>query len=779
MDPRAFQLLEFPKVLEALAGFAVSGPGGRACRSLSPLDDLDELVRAAVLVEETGRLISQTGFTLSEFPDLRGIWSALDNPLHVLDLDDLAALGHVLGQAKGVRRSLEETTDPLESLRELIGSLPWPAKVDKALERCLGSDGRLGDDASPELFVIRQEIRSIHRTCTRKVKEFVEERGIGGYLQDDYVTISSDRYVLPLKSNFKGRLDGVIHDYSQTGETCYFEPLFLVELNNQMQTLKREERAEERKVLKYLTDLCRNEFKGLVSLFDFLVDMDVLAAKTALGRALGGRTLLPEPVKGFSLLAARHPLLALSGVDVRPVDISLEPTQYALVISGGNAGGKTVCLKTLGLVSLMSLCALPVPVEAGSRLPFWRKIYVSLGDEQSLEENVSTFTAQIRSLRRIWDEIDEDTLVIMDEFGAGTDPTQGSALAQATIDSLLERHARVAAATHFPGLKAYGLATEGVRSASVMFDPRSRKPLYQLAYDQAGASIALEVARDQGLPEEILDKASQYLLLDGSDTTQVMERLNSLAVERARELEQARDARRKLEAEQKRLKAEVESQKRELAQEIKARSQEIVRQWQKGRMQRKQALKELARQREKLAPEPVAPESADSDTKTVDFEDVREGWTVFYRPWGREGLVVEKDERKKGLKLDLGGVSLWADAADVGRAGGNQDASSKASSPTKRTASASAAKPGDEVYQGGLVLDLRGRRAEAAVSELERFLDRSLLRGLSRVEVIHGKGTGALRREVHEFLDRSPMVDSYGLASETEGGEGKTLVDLA
>jgi DNA mismatch repair protein MutS2 len=762
MESRTYQLLELHKVLGHLARFAVSEAGRQACLAVRPALEPGEVERRAKLLSQAMTACRETGFRLGEFPALDGLLAALGNPRHCLDADDLCAVRAALSLVKTAREAFAGVGQAAAELTDLLRAAPWPEKTWSAVRRCLDPEGRIKDESSPDLLAVRSQVRSINQACTRKVKDFIQQEGLTGYLQDEFMTISSDRFVLPLKTNFKGRFKGIIHHYSQTGETCYFEPLFLVDLNNRLQELKREEREEEHKVLEYLTGLARDEGQALAGTYAFLVELDVLLAKVGLAAAFDGHPLFLSEAGGFALKNARHPLLALSGGAVQGQDILLGEGEKALIVSGGNAGGKTVCLKTLGLSALLALSGLPVPAEPESRLPFWHDIFVILGDEQSLEDAVSTFTAQIRAIARIWPAVDARALVILDEFGAGTDPAQGAALAQAVIDSLMERGARIAVATHFPALKAYGLSHEGVRSASVIFDPKTKRPLYKLAYDQVGASIALEVAREHGLPAEILTRAEQYLLLDGSDSSKLMSRLNELAVARESELSDLTRERVRLETRRKSLAEEFAARKRELLDQLKSQSQEIVREWRSGRVERKKALKVLAESRERLsAPEP-------GETPAPAPETLAVGATVLYRPWSKSGTVLEIDPRRGQTKLDIGGVSLWVPSDDLGPAAGPAPASAKAAAPAT----------GGRGHLS-LVLDLRGQRADEAVAELGRYLDQALLKGFERVEIIHGRGSGALRREVHSYLKNFPAAASFVLAGEDEGGDGKTIVDLA
>ena len=830
MQQRALELLEFHKVLKSLSDYTVSEPGRESALALRPGSDLSVIRYENALFDEARTWLAQNGFRLLDFPSLEPVFKQLERPLNYLDLDLLWALRQVLAQAGQALELLKDAKSgdtankayPL--LAELAFGYSTPHKTMQALARCLSDEGVFKDEASPELSLVRGELRRLHQQCTRKVKEFANTHNIGQYLQDDFMTLSSDRYVLPLKSNFKGRVQGIIHDYSQTGETCYFEPFFLVEINNRLQELKREEREEERKVLRYISSLVRDEEPGVRAQFSFLVRMDLLQAKSVLANAMNGCALELDPQAPLRLFDARHPLLALGvgamaernkGVDdgsgkisggrkssdsrgsVHPLTIELLQGQRVLVVSGGNAGGKTVCLKTLGLIALMAHACLPVPVAGGSSLPLFRQIHAFIGDEQSLEDSVSTFTAQIEHLAGIWPSLTSrsdtgeslgQSLIILDEFGSGTDPAQGAALAQAVLDGLLESGSYAVAATHFPALKAYALGHDGVRAASVLFDPSTKKPLFRLAYDQVGASQALDVARSHGLPESVLKKAEQYLLLDGEDSSALIERLNTLAVEKEHELDDLKQEKGKFEERRKRLEERFSKEKQELFKSIQQEAQEVLRQWRDGKIAHKQALKELAKTRASLNAS-VSPaqsgENGKSSASGALLGSLVIGQQVLYTPWSKKGELLELDTRRGKARLNMGGVSMWVDLNHLGEQGNDAFSGTGKLPGASGSSGKGGGKGGSQTgityntsLNMALTLDVRGKRADVAISELAQFIDSAILSGRSELELVHGRGTGALRREIHLFLKTFPAVKSYRLAPEDQGGDGKTIVEL-
>ena len=792
---RTLNALEFHRIADHLSELCLSGVGRERARAIAPLDDAEAVTLAARIYEEAADWASRPAaggavFCVCSFPDVSGMLrAAATSRAHTFqpDVDAFWALREVLRLARDAHASIAqpEAATRWPHLLAIADGSPLPVQLTAALLRCISDDGLLRDESSPELYRLRGELRRLHQSCMRKVKDFAQQYNMLAYLQDEFMTLSSDRYVLPLKANFKGRMQGIIHDWSQTGETCYFEPMFLVEINNRLQELKREEREEERKVLVYLRSLLEAELPGARAALELLAQLDVLQAKRRLAALFDGRPLPLTPVaEGIQLLDARHPLLMLnrvaeSGKDgskaaaaahskVRPLDIVLRPGERALVITGGNAGGKTVCLKTLGLIAAMTLSGLPVPVGAGSHLPWFSRLDAFIGDEQSLADNVSTFTAQIEHLAKAWKHLDASSLVLLDEFGAGTDPAQGAALAQAVLDELLDKHTFVLSATHFPALKSYALTREGARAASMLFDPQSKKPLFRLAYDQVGASQALDVAREHGLAESIVRRAEHYLLQDGQDATALLGRLNDLAAKREEELAELKREQDKTRRQTQDLREKLEKERLRLHDEVRAQAGDLMRAWKEGRATHKQALKEMSRLRASLAP--AQDETAEGASVLPQPQTFTAGQEVLHTVFNKRGVITDVDDRRGRVRLEMNGVNLWAEMKALRVPG------QTAPSPSKSALRGVVGRTSASDEAASLRLDMRGMRADVALAELERFMDKALLAGFSEVEVVHGRGTGALRRQVHDFLRSFPAVGQFALAPEDRGGDGMTIV---
>ncbi|MFN2268143.1 MAG: endonuclease MutS2, partial [Desulfonatronovibrio sp.] len=359
MEQKTIKLLEFPKVLQHLSKEAVSSPGKNACLKISFFNNPDELDYELSLLRQVISCREEYGIALNEFPDIAGILKSFERSEYILNNENLWDFSAFLRQGREFSDALGRMDDQrFKLILDLMSHLVWPEKFHSALKRCLGPSGEIKDQSSPGLYSVREEMRSIRESCSRKVNESLTISNISHYLQDEYLTISSDRYVLALKANFKGKIQGIIHDYSQTGETCYFEPYFLIELNNNLQKLKQREREELHRVFEYLTTLVRESYQFLEDIFSFMVRMDFIFAKARFAGKLNAAPLkINENSNCLSLKNVRHPLLELGGFPVVPTDIELREGQHVLIVSGGNAGGKTVCLKTLGLTALMAMSA--------------------------------------------------------------------------------------------------------------------------------------------------------------------------------------------------------------------------------------------------------------------------------------------------------------------------------------------------------------------------------------------------------------------------------------
>ncbi|MDQ7031233.1 MAG: endonuclease MutS2 [Desulfonauticus sp.] len=756
MHSKTIKYLELDKVLRFFSSEATSEEGKAYFLSLRPDLDFWDVLYAQKLLESFFQAVKYKPLSVDFFPSLKGVFKNLVRENYVFDLEDVWGLEVFFRSQEKIFDWLEQVTIFFKDIEDFEQKKVCPFRLKQAIFRCVGENGELKDESSPALLEVRQAIYNIQKRCTKKIEEFFQQNKISHYLQDEFLTISSDRYVIPLKANFKGKIDGIIHDYSQTGETCYLEPFFLIELNNQLQQLKLEEKIQERAVLEYLTNLARQEQSDLVKCYNFVVQIDVYLAKVKAGLKIGAVPLAFNEQGRLSLKEVRHPLLAFLGQKVVPVDIELKSEQKGLIITGGNAGGKTVCLKTLGLTALMVACGLPVCCAKNSQLPYFKQVFAIMGDEQNLEESLSTFTAQIELLKTYLQNLDQHTLVILDEFGTGTDPTQGAALAQAVVEYILEQGAWVVCATHFPGLKVYGLTSNDLRVCSVLFDPETKRPLYKLLYDQVGASFAFQVAKAKGLPEVILEKAEKILGTQGEKETLLLERLNSLVWKKEQELSDFRVKKDKIVTRLKDALTQIRHRYKTLEQEVQRAKQKILQEWKEQKISRKKAIETLSKLQSELKQE--------KKTTKQDFS-LAVGDKCLYVPWDKQAKVIGFDAKKQQYKLDLGGIIVWTQKTDL--------------APWHKIREP---KNGQVVVQveGQSLwrLDVRGFRVDEALIEVDKYLDRAVLKSRKIVEIVHGKGAGILKQAIHNSLRNHPLVAQFYLAPLEQGGDGVTLVEL-
>lgn len=763
MEKNTLGLLEFNKILSILSSFCTSDAGKNKAKNLRPEIDRERIQKDLDVLAEALNYRDEITALELDFPPLEGVFDFLKKG-KILDEDGLFGVRVFLEKTKNLKEFIDSLIpEKTKNLLEKFKYVPWPQQSFQALKRCLDKNGDIKDDASPNLLLIREQIRSIQKKCTKKIIEYIEKYNLSEMLQDEYLTISSDRYVIALKSNFKGRIEGIVHDYSQSGETCYFEPIFLIEINNKLQELKKEEREEINNILRYLTTIITYDLEKISVLYSLMIEMDLIRAKVLFASEINGSIL--SIGEKLHIRKAVHPLLYLKQKNkVQPIDLILLEGQKGLILTGGNAGGKTVSLKTLGLCALMAYCGLPVPCEEQSTIPLFKNIFIFLGDEQSIEEMLSTFTAQIIKLKNIWPRIDDSTLVLLDEFGTGTDPSQGAALAQAVIESLLERGCVVFAVTHFPSLKVFALNHKQLRAAMVLFDPITKKPLYKIAYDQVGTSQALDVAKEFGMPKEILEKAEKYLLINDEQTTQIIERLNEITVKRENELKTLEKKIKELDEEKKKLKEKYHKKINELIEDISNTLREIVISYKEGKIHRKLAQQQLKELRERLKREITS----DNHKIEIDINKLKIGDEISYIPWNKVGSVEAVDIKKNKIKVNISGVSLWVDPSDIDFCAKKEKKEPTAVFHLKQ-------KSQNIPF---LKLDLRGHRVDEAEAQLTKFLDEAVYRGASLVEIVHGRGEGILRNFVHNFLKKYPYIKSFSFAPEDRGGDGVTIVEI-
>ncbi len=803
MDEKTLQTLEYPKILERLAAHCSFDVSREKARALRPTPDLDEARRRQAITSEACALLAtQPDISIGGARDLRATIEAAARHV-VLEPSQFLDVKYTLVAARHLRRVFERQADHFPHLSEITLRLPPPLGLVDAISRTLSERGEVLDSASEQLAAVRRDLRIQHDRLLSRMQSMLSNPKIAPYLQDNLVTQRDGRYVIPLRAEFKGKIPAVVHDSSASGATLFVEPLSVVEHNNKYRQLQLEEREEIRRVLASLSQQVGAHAAVLTEMIAALADLDLAfaCAKYAQELEAAEPTLLPfgkprplsegsnradlggilHPGATIQLRGARHPLL--NPDTVVPVDVELDPQTLAMVITGPNTGGKTVTLKTVGLLALMAQSGLHIPADSQSKISVFRAVYADIGDEQSIEQSLSTFSGHINNIIHILKRADRHSLVILDELGAGTDPQEGAALARAILTHLLRRGITTLVTTHHPELKVFAHATPGVVNASVEFDLETLQPTYHLTIGLPGRSNALAIAERLGLPEEIVAAARAEINpmdLQAEDLLDEIYRQRDLAHEARSAAEEARKDAERLRAELASRLDELEDERRrvleEARQEAEARVravQDEIRALRKELRRLRQPLKtisSLESRVEELAEQVETPVERRVPDLVISKGPIRLGSKVHLRTLGKEGVVTALGEEEAEVRVGVLRVRTKLTELELKGSPATEEAKpSPASRPSPL--------PGRH-KSPGVELDLRGQRAEDALDTLDHYLEKAYLAHLPWVRIIHGKGTGRLREVIRQALGRHPHVKSFEGGKRGEGGEGVTVAHL-
>lgn len=793
MDIKSLHTLEFPKILERLAAHCAFSVSADKARNLLPASSFDEVQRRQAVTREAASL-------LTSHPDLsiggaRDIRAAVNLAKHggVLLPNDLLDIKSTLIAARTLARLFERVSPAYPNLSAIASRISSPHGLIEAISRAISEHGDILDDASPELATIRRDLRLVHERLLAKMQRMISDPKNAPLLQEALITQRDGRYVIPLRAEFKGRIKAIVHDQSASGATLFVEPLAVVELNNQYRELQLAERDEERRVLANLSAQVGIHANEIMQTLDAIAELDLAFACAKYAQDLaavepGLHPLPPTPKPDhpgsvIRLYQARHPLL--DPETVVPIDVELDSRTFALVITGPNTGGKTVTLKTIGLLVLMAQAGLHIPVQSGSEISVFHNVFADIGDEQSIEQSLSTFSGHITNIIRILQQADHRSLVILDELGAGTDPQEGAALARALLSHLLERRITTLVTTHHPELKVFAHTTPGVVNASVEFDLETLRPTYHLTIGLPGRSNALAIAQRLGMPEQIIAAAKTELSpadLQAEDLLDEIHRQRDLARQARAAAEAARQGAEHLRAQLAERLERIEDERREALENarIEAESQlqalqEEIRQLRRALTQARQSLLPVQQIQEKVAD--LEERLEKSFARPIAKEDrflhrpLRVGDRVRLRTLNTQGVITALDEDE--AEVQVGRMRVRASLVDLRPLADSVIASTEEPphhQPSRFTALAPS--PGPE-------LDLRGQRADEALDSLERYLDSAYLAGLPFVRIIHGKGSGKLRQAVRQALQNHPNVRAFESGGDQEGGEGVTIVKLS
>jgi DNA mismatch repair protein MutS2 len=770
---RDLQVLEFNKVVRRLQDFAASEPARQLLNSLKPATDVQQARERLRASAEMAALRAQAGAPpLSEFASQTPLLLAAAREGAILDGRSLVTVRDFALVARAVHVFVRSRVDHYPHIAALAANLTVPAELTDAMLKALADDGGLLDDASPQLKRLRNRLRDERLELESRLLNFSQRPGIEAVVSERIVTLRNRRFVLPLKLNYAEKVEGVVQDRSVSGETLFVEPAWAVAMNNHLMMLEREVEAEERRILAELTALVRAYRVELERAFQALVNFDALNARALFAEHY--RCSEPQIVDwGLELYGARHPILLIGGRDVVPIDVTVGPTQRAIVISGPNTGGKTAALKTIGLLCAMAQAGLMIPAEPSSRLPVFRTIFADIGDQQSLETSLSTFSAHIGNLCELIGTLDEPALVILDEPGAGTDPAEGGALTIGVVEYLSARRCLVAVATHSTIVKLYAQGRDDIELAAVDFDAEQLIARYKLKPHTIGPSYGIEVARRLGLPQAIIQRA---LAVEPERNVLLEQALRSLEEERGRLI--ARTA--ELEQE----KADTERERHHLIEETKRARERLNREHQRLNARAEALLTELNQQAAELLAQLKAGSKrrADVATFTAQVREKVAGLTTSKR----EDIAVAA-ELKVGDLVELQDanirgelVSLESGRAVLSRAGMRIEvAPERLRLAAGQVKEPRAPKVNVEFSRSSATeLNLTGMRVADALRRLEEFLDQAYL-GAEQPEVRIIHGSGALRKAVQEYLSSSPYCASFHEAEPYTGAGTITVVRLA
>lgn len=778
---RALKTLEYDKIITEVAKHCTSSIGKTAIEQLQPATEFDKVVTLLQEMDEGLAILRVKGnVPLGGIFDIRpsarraqigGILSAME----LMEISSTIRASRILREF--IEEIEEEATIEIPLFIEKKEQIPALTGLQNEINMCIDDNGAVTDSASQALRSIRQSLRAEEGRVRSKLESLIRGSNAAKMLSDQIVTIRNDRFVIPVKQEYRYHYGGIVHDQSASGQTLFIEPDAVVQANNEVQRLKVKEKEEVERILQALSLLVQEVAPVLFNLVKLLGEIDMILAKGKYGQA--NKCTMPKMNKEghIRLIRARHPLIPIETAVANDIEFGENVT--AIVITGPNTGGKTVTLKTVGLCTLMAQAGLPVPALDGSELAVFEQLFADIGDEQSIEQSLSTFSSHMVNIVDILQKFDERSLVLFDELGAGTDPQEGAALAIAILDEVHARGARVMATTHYPELKAYGYNRPGVVNASVEFDVETLSPTYRLLIGVPGRSNAFEISSRLGLPVSIINHAKTFT---GTDSREVESMIASLEASRKQSQQDAEQAAKLVaEAEAMRLDlqtqlAAYEAKKEQLLEKAKDKARTIVND---ARHEAEKVIHDLRNMKQKTVKEHELieakkrlEEAAPKENRVLKRaaavkarnQNLQVGDEVRVISYNQRGTLAEKVGKKHWI-VAVGMMKMKLPESELEYIKPEKEPVATSSLRTSRSAVK-------------LDLDLRGERYEDALHKTEKYLDDALLANYHQVSIIHGKGTGALREGIQSYLKRHPRVKSYRFGEPAEGGYGVTVVEL-
>ncbi len=790
MNQKALKTLEYDKIIHRLTGHAASAGAKERCEKLQPSSSLWEIERAQTQTADALRRVYQKGsVSFGGIRDIRGSIKRLQigGILGMGELRQIMSLLETADKVKqyGAHENVDEKTDSLDESFDFLDPVPALAKE---IRRCILADDEMADDASPALFSIRRSMRQmndkVHSTLTSMVNGAMRT-----YLQDAVITMRDGRYCLPVKAEHRSQVPGMIHDQSATGSTLFIEPMAVVKLNNEFKELLLKEQQEMEKILSDLSEKSAAWADQITGDYDILVELDFIFAKAMLAKEMDAVRPIFNDQRRIRIKDGRHPLL--DPKKVVPVTVRLGDDFRLLIITGPNTGGKTVSLKTVGLFTLMGQAGLHIPAFEGSELGVFDNVFADIGDEQSIEQSLSTFSSHMTTIVKILKEMDTNSLVLFDELGAGTDPTEGAALAVSILDHLQKQGIRTMATTHYSELKIYALSTEGVENACCEFDVESLRPTYRLLIGIPGKSNAFAISSRLGLPDFLIEDAKTHLSAKDENFEDVIAELehSRITLEKEQmEIQSYKEEIRKLRNELQRKQENIDQRREKLLkdandkaaailQEAKDYADETIKNFHKfGKANI--SIKDMEQQRSKLREKIDSAQSKSQSKNTakpkkkVKADKLHIGDKVRVLSLNLEGTVSTMPNAKGDLFVQMGILRSQVNINDLEYIGeAEQPYAAKNASGSGKIRMSKSALVSTEINLIGMTVD-------EAIGHLDKYLDDAYLAHVPSVRIVHGKGTGALRNAVQQQLKRSKYVKSFRLGTFGEGDAGVTIAEF-
>ncbi len=781
MNRKALRTLEYDKIIAELKTHLASTVGAECADALSPTSALaDANVLLTQTAEAEGIYTRTGGSPIDAFPDIRTLLSKLHAALFIT-AGELLQIAAVLKVAREARNALQ-AGDANGLLCNMANQLASHRSVEEEIARCILAEDEIADNASPELARILRQIKIVSERVREKINQYIKGASTQKYLQEPLVTVRNGRYVIPVKAEHRAQVPGLIHDQSSSGATLYIEPAAVVELGNEHKRLLIEENAEIERILSGLTAMVAPYADELHNSIVLLGELDLIFARAIMAR--DHRSVQPKlnAIGHIRILRGRHPLLHREAVV--PIDVWLGDTFTTLIITGPNTGGKTVTLKTIGLFSLMAMSGMFVPADEGTELSVFDQVFADIGDEQSIEQSLSTFSSHMTNTVSILQNANAHSLVLLDELGAGTDPVEGAALAQAILETLYERNALTVATTHYSEIKAFALLHSGMQNASMEFDVDRLCPTYRLFIGIPGKSNAFEISRRLGLEADVIDRAETFLekkdiafenvLSEAEEARKAAEKLRDEAYRANIEAQSIRTelerAKRKLEDEKAQLRSKAREEARLAVTQTRHEMEQLIAELRATRNIDGKVLEravQTARDRMRKSEETLYEQAMHRDAAGDAPKSVQVGERVMLLKLGKEATVIKAENGRGEVVVQAGVIKMNVPLSDI-----RAIAKKKEKAATSSRVQLSAER--GEVMQ----IDLRGKMVDEACMEIDRFIDDTTFTGVSEFNIIHGKGTGALRSGIQTFLRTHPKVKTFRMGAYGEGDAGVTVVTL-